>query len=272
MHSCIHRWCTLTNRRGRDAIKVIVTAGGSGLGAVIAESFLRQGAQVSTCDIDTGAVERCRVQHPTLLIETIDVRDAEALRNWTDRSITALGGCDVLINNAGVAGPVGLVEDIDLDGWRDCLQVNLDAQLITSQATIPTMKAQKSGVILNMSSTSGLYGTPNRAAYTASKWAVIGFTKTLAIELGPFGIRCNAICPTSVEGERIDRVLAAQAEVTGSTVDAVRDDYTAGTSLRRFARASEIADMCWFLASDSAAFVSGQAIAVDGNTETYRLE
>jgi NAD(P)-dependent dehydrogenase (short-subunit alcohol dehydrogenase family) len=143
---------------------------------------------------------------------------------------------------------------------------------IACRAVIPVMKAQKSGVILNMSSTSGLYGTPNRAAYTASKWAVIGLTKTLAIELGPHGIRCNAICPTSVEGDRIDRVLNSQAAVTGKSVEDIRQDYTAGTSLRRFAKASEIADMCLFLASESAAFVSGQALAVDGNTETYRLD
>ena len=249
-----------------------MTAGGSGLGAAISDAFLREGARVSSCDISAEAVERRRTERKDLLIEQIDVRDDRALRDWTSRSIAALGGCDVLINNAGVAGPVGPVEDIDLDAWRDCLQINLDAQLVTNQAVIPTMKAQKSGVILNMSSTSGLYGTPNRAAYTASKWAVIGFTKTLAIELGPFGIRCNAICPTSVEGGRIDRVLTAQSQVTGKSVSEVRADYTAGTSLRRFARASEIADMCWFLASNSAAFVSGQAIAVDGNTETYRLE
>lgn len=249
-----------------------MTAGGSGLGAAISDAFLREGARVSSCDISAEAVERRQSERKDLLIEQIDVRDDTALRDWTSRSIAALGGCDVLINNAGVAGPVGPVEDIDLDGWRDCLQINLDAQLVTAQAVIPTMKAQRSGVILSMSSTSGLYGTPNRAAYTASKWAVIGFTKTLAIELGPFGIRCNAICPTSVEGERIDHVLAAQSQVTGKSVSEVRDDYTAGTSLRRFARASEIADMCCFLASNSAAFVSGQAIAVDGNTETYRLE
>ena len=249
-----------------------MTAGGSGLGAAISDAFLREGAQVSSCDISAEAVERRQAEHADLLMEQIDVRDAAALRDWTSRSITNLGGCDVLINNAGVAGPVGPVEEIDLDQWRDCLTINLDAQLLAAQSVIPTMKAQKSGVILNMSSTSGLYGTPNRAAYTASKWAVIGLTKTLAIELGPFGIRCNAICPTSVEGERIDRVLAAQSQVTGKSVEDVREDYTAGTSLRRFARADEIADMCLFLASSKAVFVSGQAIAVDGNTETYRLE
>lgn len=257
--------------RGERAIRVIITAGASGLGAAIADAFLGQGAQVHTCDIDQAAVERRRAEQSNLAIEALDVRDFDALRAWTERAVAAMGGCDVLINNAGVAGPVGLAEEISIDRWRDCMQINLDAQLVTCQAAIPTMKAQGSGVILNMSSTSGLYGTPNRAAYTASKWGVIGLTKTLAIELGPFGIRCNAICPASVEGERIDRVLASQAEATGETIDGVREDYTAGTSLRRFARASEIADMCVFLASSNAAFVSGQVIAVDGNTETYRM-
>lgn len=225
-----------------------------------------------TCDLDPQAVAQAHDSHPALAIEQVDVRDEAALTQWLERSITALGGCDVLVNNAGVAGPVGPIEQVSPDHWRDCMTINLDAQFLACRTVIPIMKTQKSGVILNMSSTSGLFGTPNRAAYTASKWAVIGLTKTLAIELGPHGIRCNAICPTSVEGERIDRVLTSQAAVTGKSIAEIREDYTAGTSLRRFAKAEEIADMCLFLASDRAAFVSGQAMAVDGNTETYRLE
>lgn len=253
-------------------IRVIVTAGGSGLGAAISSAFLQQGAQVHTCDFDPAAIHDAQQSQPALAIEQIDVREEAAFRGWLQRALDAMGGCDVLVNNAGVAGPVGPVEQLSADAWRDCMAINLDAQFIACQGVIPAMKAQGSGVILNMSSTSGLFGTPNRAAYTASKWAVIGLTKTLAIELGPHGIRCNAICPTSVEGERIDRVLASQSKVTGKSIDAIRDDYTAGTSLRRFAKASEIADMCLFLASEQAAFVSGQALAVDGNTETYRLD
>lgn len=233
---------------------------------------MNQGAQVCTCDLDPDAVTQTQTAQPSLKIDEVDVRDETALTQWLARSIDVLGGCDVLVNNVGVAGPVGPLEQVSLEHWRDCMAINIDAQFIACRAVIPVMKAQKSGVILNMSSTSGLYGTPNRAAYTASKWAVIGLTKTLAIELGPHGIRCNAICPTSVEGDRIDRVLNSQAAVTGKSVEDIRQDYTAGTSLRRFAKASEIADMCLFLASESAAFVSGQALAVDGNTETYRLD
>ena len=128
--------------RGERAIRVIITAGPSGLGAAIADAFLGQGAQVHTCDIDQAAVERRRAEQSNLAMEALDVRDFDALRAWTERAVAAMGGCDVLINNAGVAGPVGLAEEISIDRWRDCMQINLDAQLVTCQAAIPTMKAQ----------------------------------------------------------------------------------------------------------------------------------
>ena len=141
--------------------------------------------------------------------------------------------------------------------------------MLTCRAIAPVMKRQKSGAIINLSSTSGLFGAPFRAPYAAAKWAVIGFTKTIATELGPFGIRCNAICPGAVSGERMDRVLAAEAQARGVTADDVYRDYASGSSLRRFAEPAEIAQLCLYLSSDAAKFVSGQAIAVDGNTETY---
>ena len=141
--------------------------------------------------------------------------------------------------------------------------------MITCRAIAPVMKAQESGVITNLSSTSGLFGAPFRAPYAAAKWAVIGFTKTIATELGPHGIRCNAICPGAVSGDRMDRVLAAEAKARGITASDVYKEYASGSSLRRFAEPEEIAGLCTYLSSDAAKFVSGQAIAVDGNTETY---
>jgi NAD(P)-dependent dehydrogenase (short-subunit alcohol dehydrogenase family) len=202
----------------------------------------------------------------------VDVRDEPALDDWLQSALTQMGGCDVLVNNAGIAGQAGPIESLDLAQWKTCLAVNLDAQMLTCRRVAPVMKQQKSGVIINMSSTSGLYGVPFRAPYAAAKWAVIGFTKTIATELGPHGIRCNAICPGAVEGDRMDRVLAAEGAARGVTPQQVYHDYASGTSLRRFARPEEIADMCLFLASDAARFVSGQVIAVDGNTETYHAE
>ena len=246
--------------------RVLITAGAGGIGRVIADHFAAADAKVHVCDNDPKAVDAL----PTGIVgQQVDVRDATALERWLDAALGDLGGCDVLINNAGIAGQAGPVEDLDLQAWKDCLAVNLDAQMLTCRRIAPVMKAQGAGVIINMSSTSGLYGVPFRAPYAAAKWAVIGFTKSIAAELGPFGIRCNAICPGAVSGDRMDRVLAAEAAARGTDPKEIAREYAAGTSMRRFAEPSEIADMCLFLASPAAAFVSGQAIAVDGNTETY---
>ena len=246
--------------------RVLITAGAGGIGRVIADHFAAADAKVHVCDNDPKAVDAL----PTGIVgQQVDVRDATALERWLDTALDDLGGCDVLINNAGIAGQAGPVEDLDLQAWKDCLAVNLDAQMLTCRRIAPVMKAQGAGVIINMSSTSGLYGVPFRAPYAAAKWAVIGFTKSIAAELGPFGIRCNAICPGAVSGDRMDRVLAAEAAARGTDPKEIAREYAAGTSMRRFAEPSEIADMCLFLASPAAAFVSGQAIAVDGNTETY---
>ena len=159
-----------------------------------------------------------------------------------------------------------------LAAWRQCLAINLDAQMLTCRRVVPVMKAQRSGSIINMSSTAGLFGCPFRTPYAAAKWAVIGFTKSLAAEAGPSNVRCNAICPGSVDGDRMDRVIAAEAAQTCKSPDDVRTEYTSGTSMRRFANPSEIADLCQYLASDAAKFISGQVISVDGHTETYHSE
>ncbi|MEM8536259.1 MAG: SDR family oxidoreductase [Pseudomonadota bacterium] len=248
------------------ALRVFITAGAGGISRVIAESYAAQGAQVVVCDADAAALATLPLG---LAGHVVDVADAAALDDWLTTGLKTLGGCDVLINNAGVAGQTGPVEMLELAQWKECLAVNLDAQMLTARRVIPAMKAQGKGVITNMSSTSGLYAVPFRAPYVAAKWAVIGFSKTLATELGPFGIRCNAICPGAVSGSRMDRVLAAEAAARGTTAQRVHDDYVSGTSLRRFADPEDIAQLCLYLSSDAASFVSGQAIAVDGNTETY---
>lgn len=246
--------------------RVFITAGAGGIGKVIAESYAAQGAQVFVCDQDRAAVNALPDQ---ITGACVDVTDEAALDSWLQAGLSQFGGCDVLINNAGIAGQADPVEALDLAEWKQCLAVNLDAQMLTCRAIAPVMKRQKSGAIINLSSTSGLFGAPFRAPYAAAKWAVIGFTKTIATELGPFGIRCNAICPGAVSGERMDRVLAAEAQARGVTADDVYRDYASGSSLRRFAEPAEIAQLCLYLSSDAAKFVSGQAIAVDGNTETY---
>jgi NAD(P)-dependent dehydrogenase (short-subunit alcohol dehydrogenase family) len=254
-----------------DPLRVLVSAGASGIGAAIAQRFRADGALVSVCDRDEAAVSKVLEADPELHGVVVDVADGDSLASWVDGVVERWGGVDVLVNNAGIAGPTACVEDIDPTAWRECLAVNIDSHFLLSRLVIPSMKARRDGVIVNISSTAGLYGYGMRTPYAASKWAVVGFTKSLAIELGPFGVRANAIAPGSVEGDRMSRVIEAEATARGVSADAVEREYTQGQSIPRFVRPSEIADVCAFLASPAASMINGQVIAVDGNTETYHL-
>ena len=251
--------------------RVIITAAAGGIGRAIAAAFVAQGAQVHLCDVDDAALAGVRAELPGVVATRVDLSDGPAIDEWVATAIATLGGVDVLVNNAGTKGPTAFVEDVTPDEWRDCLTVTLDSHYRTARAVAPVMKRQGAGSIVNMSSTAGQVGYGMRTPYAAAKWAVIGLTKSLAIELGPHGVRCNAICPGSVSGDRIDRVIAAEAAQRGVAPGTVADEYVAGQSIKRFATAGEIADLCLFLASPAAAMISGQAIAVDGHSETYHL-
>ncbi len=248
-------------------LRVLITAGASGIGRVIAREFLARGERVHLCDVDRGALEAVANEESDALVSRCDVADEPQVDALFAKQAEQFGGLDVLVNGAGVAGPTAAIEEVTLADWHRCLAVNLDGTLLCSQRAIPIMKQAGSGLIVNFSSTAGLTGFPNRSPYATAKWGVIGFTKTLAMELGPFGIRANAICPGPVEGARIDRVIAAQAETTGRTVAEIREESVASTSLRRFVTPEDIAATVLFLASPAGASISGQALAVDGHTE-----
>jgi len=251
--------------------RVIITAAASGIGRVIAAAFVAQGAHLQICDVDEVALASFRTEFPMVAARLVDLADASAIAAWMDLAIAELGGVDVLINNAGTKGPTAYVEDVTPDEWRACLTVSLDSHYLCAAKVTPVMKAQGSGSIINMSSGAGLYGYGMRTPYAAAKWAVVGLTKSLAIELGAHNVRCNCICPGSVAGDRMDRVVAAEAELRGVTAETVIGEYVATQSIRRFVQPTEIADLCLFLASPAATMISGQAIAVDGHTETYHL-
>jgi len=229
----------------------------------MAEGFTAAGARVWVADSDAAALETCPEAWRKT---TLDVRDeagvaalfAEARRDW--------GGLDTVCANAGIAGQTAPVEEVALKDWRACLAVNLDGAFLTAKHAAPLLKAERRGAMVLTSSTAGQYGYPNRAPYAAAKWAVIGLMKTLAMELGPHGIRVNAICPGAVEGPRMEGVLAREAVAKGMTRDQVYGGYASGTAMGRFVEARDIAEMAVFLASDAARLVSGQVIAVDGFT------
>ncbi|MFN8158386.1 MAG: SDR family oxidoreductase [Candidatus Nanopelagicales bacterium] len=248
-------------------LRVMVTAGASGIGAAIASRFAAEGALVSVLDADPAAVAAVSGLHAV----AGDCSSASVVDGWFDDRLAAWGGLDVLVNNAGIAGPTAYVEDVSPDAWRQTLAVGIDSHFLTSRRAAAVMKAQGSGSIVAISSTAGLYGYGMRSPYAAAKWAVIGLVKSLAIELGPFGVRVNAICPGSVDGPRMRGVIEREAQGRGVDPSVVEQEYVQGQSIHRFVQAGEIADMAWFLASPEAAMVTGQAIAVDGHTETFHL-
>lgn len=243
--------------------RVLITAGASGIGRAMGEGFAEAGFEVWVTDVDAGALEKVPGDWRGFAVNVTD----EAAMKAVFAEVEAAGGLDVLCANAGVAGPTALVEDVQLEEWRSCVSVNLEGAFLATKYAAPLMKAAGAGSIVVTSSTAGQFGYPNRAPYAAAKWAMIGLTKTLAMELGPFGVRANAICPGAVEGPRMEGVLEREAAAKGMTRDQVYEGYASGTSMRSFVEARDIANMAVFLGSDAARLVSGQVIAVDGHTE-----
>ena len=246
--------------------RVLVTAGGAGIGLVIAQAFRKAGDRVHVCDIDRSCL-RTLSESSEIGTTTADVSDPDQVAALFVEVQDELGGLDVLVNNAGTAGPTGPIESLSFDDWRRTVAVNLDSQFLCSRAAVPMLKTAQGGSIVNISSTAGLHGYPMRSPYAAAKWGVIGLTKTLAMELGPYHIRVNAICPGSVDGERLDRVVAAEARVRDVTEALVREDFLRQTSMRTFIDADDVAELALFLCSEAGAKISGQALAVDGHTE-----
>ncbi|MGQ0567570.1 MAG: SDR family oxidoreductase [Gemmobacter sp.] len=243
--------------------RVLITAGASGIGLAMAQAFLAAGARVRVTDVDVAALATLPIG---IGAERADVADEGQMAAVLARIAADWGGLDVLCANAGTSGPVAGIEAMDLAAWHACLAVNLDGAMLAAKHAAPLMKAAGSGVMIFTSSMSGVYANPFRAPYVAAKWGVIGLMKTIAMELGPHGIRANAICPGAVEGPRIDRVIASEAAAKGLTPDAVRAGYASGTALKQLVRPEDIAAMAVFLASPGARMISGQALAVDGFT------
>jgi len=243
--------------------RVLITAGANGIGMVMARAFAGLGDRVWVTDVDGAAVAGL----PAGIRGTVCDASSEAAMELLFAEIAQdWGGIDVICANAGIKGPTAAIEDMPLEGWHQCLGVNLDGAMLAAKYGARLMKPAGRGVMIFTSSTAGIYGVPYRAPYAAAKWAVIGLMKTVAMELGPFGIRANAICPGSVTGPRIDKVIEAEAAAKGKTSDEVRQGYASGTALKRLTDPEDVAQMALFMASDGARMVSGQAMTVDGFT------
>lgn len=250
------------------SMRVLITGGASGIGLGLAKRFAARGDRVAICDADGEAVARVRDEYPDFIATRANVTDEVEMIAFFADVERIWGGVDVVCANAGTGGPAGRIEDLDYDAWRACLDVNLSGTFLTCRWAARVMRAQGAGLILITSSTAGLFGYPLRAPYAAAKWGLVGLTKTLAMELGPVGVRVNAIAPGAVEGDRMDRVVAMEAAAGGKSENEVRAQYVKGVSLRSWVNVDDLADMALFLASPAASKISGQILAVDGHTET----
>jgi NAD(P)-dependent dehydrogenase (short-subunit alcohol dehydrogenase family) len=252
---------------GIKGLRVLVTAGANGIGLEIARAFVEEGAKVHVCDVDREAMTELARTDPQIGCTPCDVSNRAEVKTLFDIALERLGGLDVLVNNAGIAGPTGRVEEINPEDWDRCLDICITSQFNCARLAVPHLKQSDNPSIINLSSAAGRFGFALRSPYSAAKWAVIGFTKSLAIELGEFGIRVNAIQPGLVEGDRIRRVLEAKAQARGISFREMEDYAVAFTSLKTFVTPRQLADQILFLCSPRGRTISGQALAICGDMQ-----
>jgi len=243
-------------------LRVIVTAGAAGIGRVIVEALHTYGAHIHVCDIDADAIANLNSSLPEVGTTVADVADANQVDQFFTEAESHLGGLDVLVNNAGIAGPTASIDAISPEEWERTVAVNLNGHFYCARRATPLLRNSDNAVMINISSVAGRLGFQNRTPYAATKWGIIGFTQSLAKELGPEGIRVNAILPGMVEGPRIERVISARAKTMGQSEAEVK------TELRRTVAPNDIAEMVLFLCSSGARNISGQSLSVCGNVET----
>ncbi len=247
-------------------LRVLVTAGANGIGLAIARAFAGEGARVHLCDVDDAALAALRKSDPALTSSRCDVSDRAAVAAMFDDARAALGGLDVMINNAGIAGPTARVEEMHPEDWDRCVNICLTGQFNCARLAVPLLRQSKNASLVNISSVAGRLGFAMRSPYAAAKWGVIGFTKSLAIELGPDNIRVNAILPGLVAGDRQRRVLEAKAQQRGVSYAEMERIAFSYTSIKDYVTPEQIADQILFLCSPRGRTISGQAISICGDT------
>ncbi len=247
--------------------RVLVTAGAAGIGREIARAFAANGAKVFVCDIDVKMLEALAQEIKGLVTNVCDVSKRADIERMMAAAVSALGGLDVLVNNAGISGPTAPVEQMDPDQWEKVMQVDLTGTFNVTRLAIPHLKKSQAGVIINMSSVAGRFGYANRSPYCTAKWGIIGFTKTLSIELGEYGIRANGILPGAVDGPRIQKVFEGRAKTSGKSMDEIKKEAMAVQSLKMLVDPRDIAALAIFLASDAAKSISGQMLPIDNDMQ-----
>ncbi len=252
---------------GLDGLRVLVTAGANGIGLSIARAFENEGAKVHVCDVDTEALAELARTNPGITSSKIDVSDRKQVGKLFEEALDRLGGLDALINNAGIAGPTGLVDAIDPDDWDRTIAVNITGQFNCARLAVPHLRDSKNPSIVNLSSIAGRLGMARRSPYCASKWAVIGFTKSLSAELGAAGIRVNSVLPGLVEGDRLRRVIDANAKSRGITSAEAEAEFVSYVSMKTTVTPEQVADAILFLSSPRGRTISGQAISICGDVQ-----
>jgi NAD(P)-dependent dehydrogenase (short-subunit alcohol dehydrogenase family) len=252
----------------KPGLRVVVSAGASGIGRAISDMLIQHGAKVHICDVSDSFIDDFKKAHPGHGATKADVSKEKDVEKFFAEAKTSLGGLDALINNAGIAGPTGGVDEISIEDWRRCIDIDLTGQFLCARLAVPMLKAAGGGAMVNMSSAAGRHGYAFRTPYAAAKFGIIGFTQSLAKELGPSNIRVNAILPGIVEGPRIEGVIGARAEQLGISYKEMEKEYLAKVSLRRMVSPHDVAAMVLFLLSPLGENISGQSLGVDGNVET----
>ena len=251
---------------GIKGLRVMISAGAQGIGLAVARAFVKEGALVSVCDVNVAAVDALGTSDPAIHASVCDVADRAQVKQWFDRALMHLGGLDCLVNNAGIAGPTGKVDEIDPEEWDQCLAVDLTGQFNCTRLAVGALRRSSNASILNVSSLAGRLGFALRTPYAAAKWGVIGFMRSLAIELGGDGIRVNGLLPGVVSGERQHRVLSAKAQAKGISFTEMEELAFTSTSIKQYVSPEQLADYAVFLASPRASTISGQALSVCGDT------
>ena len=250
--------------------KIIISAGASGIGWATTKICLSRGAFVYICDLDLKSLNKIRkhsLNNKRLFSYNCDASNEEEVSNFFNQIKKKTNKIDALINNVGVAGPTGSLEKLNSKDWENTLHTDVNSHFYFTKRAIPLIKKSKNGSIINISSTAGILGFPLRSPYAASKWAIIGITKTLAMELGKFNIRVNAVCPGTIKGDRMKRVIRDKAKFTKVSSKTVEKEFISMSSMKKWILEEDIGKMCAFLISDDSSKVSGQVISVDGHTE-----